>query len=82
MKHFKPAVSHLGQPAVTVLTMRDLLLSRRESLEGQIRERHRQARECGTVADVKMLSATLRQIRRQLASLDNRHERNLSCSTT
>jgi hypothetical protein len=43
-----------------------LLESRKATLQSMIAERHRQARESGTVADVKQLSATLRAVKRSL----------------
>jgi hypothetical protein len=49
------------------MKMRALLESRKAALEGMIRERHRQAREHHKPADVKMLSATLRALKRQIA---------------
>jgi hypothetical protein len=52
--------------------MRALLESRKAALEGMIRERHRQAHENGTKANVTSLSAALRLVKRQLASLDKR----------
>jgi hypothetical protein len=47
--------------------MVELLVLRKEAVEGQIAERHRQARENGTTADVKQLSAILRAVKRQIA---------------
>jgi hypothetical protein len=52
--------------------MRALLQSRKAALEGMIRERHRAAREHHKPADVTLLSATLRAVKHQLASLDRR----------
>jgi hypothetical protein len=52
--------------------MRALLEGRKASLEGMIRERFRAARENGTAANVTMLSAALRALKRQIASLDRR----------
>ena len=69
VKHYAPAPAHLGQPAVPARSMRALLESRRGALQAMIRERHRQAREHHKAADVKMLSATLRVVKSQIARL-------------
>jgi hypothetical protein len=45
-----------------------LLEGRKATLQAMIAERHRQARECGTRADVRQLSASLRQVKRSLKS--------------
>jgi hypothetical protein len=44
-----------------------ILLARKQALEATIAERHRQARENATSADVRALSATLRGVKRQIA---------------
>jgi tRNA A37 N6-isopentenylltransferase MiaA len=49
--------------------MLKLLQERKAVLEQMIAERFRQARAQGTTADVKQLSATLRAVKRQLASI-------------
>jgi hypothetical protein len=72
MKHYAPACIHVAAPAPPATKMRALLESRKATLEGMIRERHRAARENGTTANVTMLSATLRAVRAQLAALDRR----------
>jgi hypothetical protein len=61
-------VKHL-RAAVPVTGMLKLLEGRKEALEAMVAERFRQARENGTEADVKQLSATLRAVKRQLASI-------------
>jgi len=66
VRHFAPAVKHL-RAAVPVVGMAALLESRKATLQGMIAERFRQARENHTTADVKMLSATLRAVKRQIA---------------
>jgi hypothetical protein len=43
-----------------------LLESRKATLEAMIRDRFSVARERGTVADVRMLSSTLRQVKASL----------------
>jgi hypothetical protein len=55
--------------------MRALLESRREALQAMIRERHRAARENGTRANVTMLSAALRALKRQIAATGRREGR-------
>jgi uncharacterized protein (UPF0335 family) len=65
MKHFTPAASHL-RAAIPVVGMATLLEERKATLEGMIRERFRQARECGATVDVKQLSASLRAVKRSL----------------
>ena len=67
MRHFEPACIHVAAPAPAPTKMRALLESRKSALEGMIRERFRAARENGTTADVKMVSATLRALKRQIA---------------
>jgi len=52
-----------------VTTMHALLVSRKEALEAEIRERFRAARENHTTARVTMLSATLRAVKHQLAAV-------------
>jgi hypothetical protein len=47
-------------------------MSRKEALETMIRERFRQARQHHKPANVTMLSAALRALKRQIASLDRR----------
>jgi uncharacterized protein (UPF0335 family) len=47
--------------------MRRLLEERKAGLEAQVKERFRAARANGATADVKMLSATLRALKRQIA---------------
>ena len=54
-------------------TMLDLLVLRKEALEGQIAERLRAARASDTTADVKSLSAILRAVKSQLAAVDDGH---------
>lgn len=55
--------------SVSAAGMRSLLGLRRETLQNQIRERFQQAREAHTTANVKDLSAALRQVKTQLAAL-------------
>jgi len=69
------ATVHLAQPAVPARSMRALLESRREALQAMIRERHRAARENGTRANVTMLSAALRALKRQIAATGRREGR-------
>jgi hypothetical protein len=68
VKHYQPAAVHVAPPAPPATSMVALLESRKATLEGIIRERHRAAREGGRPANVKMLSATLRALKRQLAT--------------
>jgi len=72
MKHFAPAAPHL-RAAVPVVGMVKLLQERKAALESMVAERHRAAREAGTVADVKQLSATLRAVKRQIAECSRPH---------
>ena len=72
MRHFEAIIARAVPPAAPAVKMLTLLLSRKAALEGMIRERHRQARQHHKPADVKMLSATLRAVKGQLASLDKR----------
>ena len=65
----KPACIHVAAPAPAPTKMRALLLTRKNTLEGMIKERHRQAREHHKPADVKMLSATLRALKAQIKRL-------------
>jgi hypothetical protein len=65
--HFEPEVRHL-RAALPVVGMVALLLSRKEALQAMVAERHRAAREAETVANVKQLSATLRALKRQIAT--------------
>jgi hypothetical protein len=61
---------HYHLPIIPVTTaMMELLQARVSSIEAAISERHRAAREAGTVADVKTLSSTLREIKAQLAAV-------------
>jgi hypothetical protein len=53
--------------------MLNLLVLRKEALEGQIAERLRAARASDTTADVKSLSAILRAVKSQLAAVDDGH---------
>jgi len=53
--------------ALPVAGMRELLLLRKAALEQQTRARFAAARENGTTADVRALSAVLRAVKRQLA---------------
>jgi hypothetical protein len=48
--------------------MRILLEGRKAALEAEIAQRHRAARVTGTTANVTMLSATLRAVKRQTAT--------------
>lgn len=63
-----PAVPHLRSP-LPVVGMLALLEDRKATLQAMIRERFRQARAAGTAADVKQLTATLRAVKRQLATV-------------
>lgn len=53
---------------VPIMGMVKLLESRKVTLQAMIAERHRAARENGTTADVKQLSATLRAVKKQIAT--------------
>jgi hypothetical protein len=55
-------MTSVPQPSRAVV----LLMSRKEALEQMIRERFRVARECGSEANVKQLSASLRQVKASL----------------
>jgi len=55
MKHDGNAVSHL-RAALPVVGMVALLEDRKATLQAMIRERFRQARAAGTVANVKQLT--------------------------
>ncbi len=70
MRRYGPACTHLAAPAPAPTKMRALLESRKATLEAMIRERFRAARENGTTPNVTMLSAALRALKRQTASLD------------
>lgn len=67
MKHYQPAVPHL-RASVPVVGMLALLEERKATLEGMIRESFRVARETGKAANVSQLSATLRAVKRSLAT--------------
>ena len=60
---------HVAAPAPSPTRMRALLLTRKNTLEGMICERHRAARQHHKPADVKMLSATLRALKGQIKRL-------------
>jgi len=55
-------------PAAPVAPMRALLEGKKAALEAEIKNRHRVARTTGTAANVTVLSATLRAVKRQLAA--------------
>ena len=56
-------------PAIPPTSMVRLLLDRAEALESSIAAKFREAREKGTVANVKQLSTTLRSVKAQLAAV-------------
>ncbi len=66
MKHLPVPAKHL-RATLPVVGMRRLLEERKAGLEAQVKERFRAARANGATADVKMLSATLRALKRQIA---------------
>lgn len=49
---------------------RELLERRIAALRGRIVTRHREARESGRLADVKNLSAAIRQCKEEIAAID------------
>jgi hypothetical protein len=71
MRHFQVEAKHL-RATLPAVEMENLLQERKTPLQARLAERFRQARESGTTADVALLSATLRALKRQLASLDAR----------
>ena len=66
MKRYAPAVAHL-RAAIPAVGMLKLLQERKATLQAMIAEKHRAARGNGTAADVSMLSATLRALKRKIA---------------
>jgi len=68
VKHYQVEAKHL-RAALPVVGMENLLRERKAALQAQVAERFRQARATGTKANVTMLAATLRAVKRQLAAL-------------
>ncbi len=66
MKSYAVQAKFLRAP-LPVVGMKTLLEQRKLGLQAQVAERHRQARATGTTANVKLLSATLRTIKAQIA---------------
>ena len=69
MKHLGEATARPASRAPLAVTMRDLLLSRKSTLETEIRNRHKQARQTGQKAVVSTYSAALRAVKRQLRAV-------------
>ena len=61
--------SRLAYHLPVTTAMVELLQARVAALEAAIASKFREAREAGTVADVKTLSATLRAVKAQLAAV-------------
>ncbi|MGC9986687.1 MAG: hypothetical protein ABSF35_24105 [Polyangia bacterium] len=71
MRHLADLARPVSRAPLAV-PMRALLEARKVALEGEIKNRHQQARATGTTANVSTYSAALRCVRRQLATLDKR----------
>lgn len=67
MKHHAPTAPHLRSP-LPVVGMVTLLEERKTTLQAMIAERFRQARASGKAANVKQFTASLRAVKRQLAT--------------
>lgn len=68
MRHFQVEAKHL-RATLPVVGMENLLQERKTALQARLAERFRQARESGTTANVKMLSATLRAVKAQISAV-------------
>lgn len=62
-------MKHFCRTTLPVVGMEHLLQQRKAGLEAQVADRFRQARASGTVANVKLLSATLRAVKRQIGAV-------------
>jgi len=68
VKHYQVEAKYL-RATLPVVGMENLLQERKTALQARLAERFRQARATGTVANVTMLSATLRAVKRQIAAV-------------
>lgn len=67
MKHYQPQPTHIV-PAIPVVTKMELLQDRKRAIELQVAAEHRKARSEFRPANVTALSATLRAVKKQIAS--------------
>lgn len=66
MKHYAPQPTHIV-PAIPAVSRVTLLQYRKQAIEAQIASEHRTAREEVRPANVKVMSAVLRAVKKDLA---------------